>query len=77
MKIAFGFFLIVILYVSFYFSLTVSNVWILLSIFSIVHIGLFQAYREILNPKIYFFCSILHIASILAMNLYFKQTLEV
>ncbi|MBM9579575.1 hypothetical protein JWG45_20730 [Leptospira sp. 201903070] len=74
MKFTFGILFLLVVYLSVYFSLTISNLWILLSTFSVVHIGLFQSYRETLNLKFYLLCSSLHLLSILLMNLYFRQT---
>ncbi|AOP35607.1 hypothetical protein A0128_18215 [Leptospira tipperaryensis] len=74
MKFTLGILFLFVVYLSVYFSLTISNLWILLSTFSVVHIGLFQAYRESLSLKFYLLCSILHLLSILLMNLYFRQT---
>ncbi|EKO17572.1 MULTISPECIES: hypothetical protein [Leptospira] len=74
MKTIFGIFLLIVIYLSIYFSLTILNFWILLSTFSVVHIGLFQTFRENLNFRFYIFTTILHLFMIFCLNLYFKQT---
>ncbi|RHX87973.1 hypothetical protein [Leptospira stimsonii] len=74
MKFTFVILFLLVVYLSVYFSLTIANLWILLSTFSVVHIGLFQAYREKLSLKFYLLCSSLHLFSILLMNFYFRQT---
>ncbi|ASV04981.1 hypothetical protein B2G47_01195 [Leptospira interrogans serovar Canicola] len=60
MKIILGVFLLIVIYLSVYFSLTILNFWILLSTFSVVHIGLFQTFRENLDFRFYIFTTILH-----------------
>ncbi|WP_016752418.1 hypothetical protein [Leptospira kirschneri] len=74
MKTIFGIFLLIVIYLSIYFSLIILNFWILLSTFSVVHIGLFQTFRENLNFRFYIFTAILHLFMIFCLNLYFKQT---
>ncbi|PJZ54501.1 hypothetical protein [Leptospira adleri] len=74
MKFTFVILFLLVVYLSVYFSLTISNLWILISTFSVVHIGLFQAYRERLSLKFYLLCSLIHLFSILLMNLYFRQS---
>ncbi|WP_017850311.1 hypothetical protein ACO1KB_16885 [Leptospira interrogans serovar Szwajizak] len=73
MKIILGIFLLIVIYLSVYFSLTILNFWILLSTFSVVHIGLFQTFRENLDFRFYIFTTILHLFIIFYLNFYFKQ----
>ncbi|EMJ94858.1 hypothetical protein [Leptospira alstonii] len=73
MRTIFGIFFLLVVYLSVYFSLTVFNLWILLSTFSAVHIGLFQTFREYLNVKFYLFLAILHLFIVVCLNLYFRQ----
>ncbi|WP_085987961.1 hypothetical protein [Leptospira noguchii] len=74
MKMIFGIFFLIVVYLSVYFSLTILNFWILLSTFSVVHIGLFQTFRENLNLRFYIFTAIIHLFAVFCLNLYFKQT---
>ncbi|TGK35970.1 hypothetical protein EHQ12_08135 [Leptospira gomenensis] len=73
MKFSVWIFFAITVYVGIYFSLTVSNLWILFSAFCIVHLGLFRAYREFLNPNLYSVCAGLHIILIVVLNVYFGQ----
>ncbi|EMJ61350.1 MULTISPECIES: hypothetical protein [Leptospira] len=73
MKTICGIFFLLVVYLSFYFSLTIFNLWILLSAFSIVHMGFFQTFREYLNLKFYLFVTILHLFVVTCLNLYFRQ----
>ncbi|AYV55776.1 hypothetical protein [Leptospira kmetyi] len=73
MKTIFGIFFLLVVYISVYFSLTVFNLWILISTFSVVHIGLFQTFREHLNFKFYLFAAVFHLTAVLCLNLYFRQ----
>ncbi|TGL79993.1 hypothetical protein [Leptospira yasudae] len=73
MKTIFGILFLLVVYLSVYFSLTVFNLWILLSTFAAVHIGLFQTFRERLNLKFYFILSVVHLIAVLCLNLYFRQ----
>ncbi|EKT87290.1 hypothetical protein [Leptospira santarosai] len=68
-----GIFFLLVVYLSFYFSLTVFNLWILLSTFSIIHMGLFQIFREYLNLKFYLLVAALHLFVVICLNLYFRQ----
>lgn len=73
MRFAVWVFFATTVYVGIYCSLTVSNLWILFSAFSIAHLGLFRAYREFLNPKVYPICAVLHLILIGVLNVYFRQ----
>ncbi|ABJ77195.1 hypothetical protein [Leptospira borgpetersenii] len=73
MKTICGIFFLLVIYLSFYFSLTTFNLWILLSALSIVHIGFFQIFREYLNLRFYLFVIILHLFVVTCLNLYFRQ----